>query len=487
MANRKLSGSTELAAEPADDDLVMVVDVSDATDGAGGTNKRTLWSTLKGLWTRHDLATAANDFLIASGSGVFVKKTLVETKAVLGLTIVQPAVNILTLTNAAASTLALNITAAKTLTLTATDNYALTVAGTASVAGTNTGDVTLAGTPDYLTISGQAITRALINLTTHVTGILPSANGGTGVNNSGTLTNATNTTITGGGTLALAGYTLTVPATGTAALLGTANVFTQQVTISGATLYITGTSFIPLKLERISDDANSQGLRYVKARGTPSVPTGIQSGDQIARFMAIGYLDDGTLPNAGSGEDFITVNASENYTSTARGRYTSFKTTSIGSINSTERLRIDAAGNFGFATTTPTNLLSLGGNAARIVWMERHTTSNTAGNTLTITAGGATASATNKAGGALILQGGLSTGSAESGVTIQGCVAGASGTADRTQTTMIQVLGNKIGLFSSTPVVQQTGCAVPTDLATAITAITALRTALNNYGLTTVV
>ena len=60
-----------------------------------------------------------------------------------------------------------------------------------------------------------------VSLTTQVSGILPPANGGTGVSNAGTLTNASNTTITGGGTLALAGFTLTVPATGTAALLGT--------------------------------------------------------------------------------------------------------------------------------------------------------------------------------------------------------------------------------------------------------------------------
>jgi hypothetical protein len=44
-----------------------------------------------------------------------------------------------------------------------------------------------------------------------------------------------------------------------------------------------------------------------------------------------------------------------------------------------------------------------------------------------------------------------------------------------------------IGFFGATAVVKQTGCAVPTDLATCITAITALRTALNNLGLTTVV
>jgi len=48
-------------------------------------------------------------------------------------------------------------------------------------AGTdNSTDVTLAGSLDYLTISGQAITRNSIDLTTDVTGALPIANGGTG-------------------------------------------------------------------------------------------------------------------------------------------------------------------------------------------------------------------------------------------------------------------------------------------------------------------
>lgn len=51
-----------------------------------------------------------------------------------------------------------------------------------TISGTNTGDVTLAGTPDYITISGQVITRALVNLGTHVTGNLPvtNLNSGTG-------------------------------------------------------------------------------------------------------------------------------------------------------------------------------------------------------------------------------------------------------------------------------------------------------------------
>ena len=51
-----------------------------------------------------------------------------------------------------------------------------TLSNLQSTSGTNTGDVTLAGSYDYITISGQAITRNQIDLTTDVTGVLPSAN-----------------------------------------------------------------------------------------------------------------------------------------------------------------------------------------------------------------------------------------------------------------------------------------------------------------------
>ncbi len=78
-------------------------------------------------------------------------------------------------------------------TLTASRVYSLpdktgTFAMTSDITGvnswTNTGDVTLAGTSAYITISGQVITRSLIDLTTHVTWTLPVWNGGTWVTTS---------------------------------------------------------------------------------------------------------------------------------------------------------------------------------------------------------------------------------------------------------------------------------------------------------------
>lgn len=61
-------------------------------------------------------------------------------------------------------------------------NSGITIADGASgtLSGSNSGDVTLSGTPDYITLSGQTITRGLVDLASDVTGALPVANGGTG-------------------------------------------------------------------------------------------------------------------------------------------------------------------------------------------------------------------------------------------------------------------------------------------------------------------
>ena len=59
----------------------------------------------------------------------------------------------------------------------ARDGDKITFTSTADAAGTdNSTPVTLAGTPDYLTLSGQEITLAQIDLTTDVTGNLPDGN-----------------------------------------------------------------------------------------------------------------------------------------------------------------------------------------------------------------------------------------------------------------------------------------------------------------------
>jgi len=75
---------------------------------------------------------------------------------------------------------------------------ARTVLGVDAAGTDNSTNVTLAGTPDYITISGQEITRNAIDLTADVTGTLSVANGGTGATS---LT--ANSILTGDGTNAI--------------------------------------------------------------------------------------------------------------------------------------------------------------------------------------------------------------------------------------------------------------------------------------------
>jgi hypothetical protein len=93
----------------------------------------------------------------------------------------------------------------------------------------------------------------------------------------------------------------------------------------------------------------------------------------------------------------------------------------------------------GLLTATPTIDLGMSGAAARIWGLERHSTANTAGNTLTIRAGGATTGATDKNGGSLILAPGKATGSGTSSVVIQAVAAGSAGTTDNSPATICTV------------------------------------------------
>jgi len=55
-----------------------------------------------------------------------------------------------------------------------------------------------------------------------------------------------------------------------------------------------------------------------------------------------------------------------------------------------EKMRLTGAGNLGIGCFSPTNVLSLGSGANRKIWIERRSTTNSAGRDLTIAAGGST-------------------------------------------------------------------------------------------------
>lgn len=160
---------------------------------------------------------------------------------------------------------------------------------------------------DVITALGNLglISAPTISATT-LTGIVPSANGGTGVSNAGTLTNASNTTITGGGAIALGGFTLTVPATLTVAGLGIANAFTAAQTIdngTGAMPFALGTTGLQLMgadavqniLAGYAFGNNGLVLGGTGIGGTRAAPTPTAANQVLVRFIGKGY--DGTTYN----------------------------------------------------------------------------------------------------------------------------------------------------------------------------------------------
>lgn len=178
-------------------------------------------------------------------------------------------------------------------------------------------------------------------------------------------------------------------------------------------------------------------------------------------------LDTGTPPTG--------VAVSPNYHLESNGNYVSLS--QLG----TERLRLDASGNLGVGTTTPTSLvdvngtvtatafvgdgsgltnisgsvtgsMSLDGDAARNISVDRHSTADTAGNNLTLSAGGATSGATDKNGGNLVLSSGTSTGTGSSNILFQTSPSGSTGTTDNTPATAMAITGDgNIGIGTSSP------------------------------------
>ncbi len=108
-------------------------------------------------------------------------------------------------------------------------------------------------------------------------------------------------------------------------------------------------------------------------------------------------------------------------------------------INSTKRLvhgaillalPLFSIAQIGVGTQNPTYNISLGGNSARTIGLERHTTNGNSGNSLTLLAGGAASTGTNLNGGNLILSSGISKGTGSSNILFRTYTPGASGSTD---------------------------------------------------------
>lgn len=98
------------------------------------------------------------------------------------------------------------------------------------------------------------------------------------------------------------------------------------------------------------------------ARGTSALPTAVIADDSLVLIGGAGY---GTTKFTDASVGAFVVRASGTFTDTSAPTYLTMVTTPINSIIPIERLRVDASGNVGVATTTPFGQLAvslIGGN-----------------------------------------------------------------------------------------------------------------------------
>ena len=150
----------------------------------------------------------------------------------------------------------------------------------------------------------------------------------------------------------LAGNNITV----STLTVDTAASFNQ--TLSANVLSIVNSTNDPFKLYEYSS-VDGAALRLYRFRGTPSAPLPVSSEDTLSGVRAFGAQNTSptAVPALTASIDMI---ASENFSDTARGSYIKFRTTDVGTLTISEKMRLTSTGNLGLGTPTPTSTVTDG-------------------------------------------------------------------------------------------------------------------------------
>lgn len=379
---------------------------------------------------------------------------------------------------------------------TLTDASAVTVTDAASLYVDNSplaaGSVTITNAWAILVgagnvkFSGTANSLGTITSGTWNGAVVGGTYGGTGVNNGAS-------TITVGGNLATAGAaSLPTIATGdlwhgsaTGIISGLADVATGSVLASGGVATAPAWSAAPTLTTSlttpivIGGTATSSTLTLRSTSGAGATDQILmQTASQVSRLKMISsgftILGDSTTPTPGyplviyqssaSGQALMQFINGTTGSTAADGAYfgvvgtdPTFRITQQENAgvqiatNGVNAFLVTATPRIGFITISPSYDFAFDGQAARQIGIERHLTTNTAGNGLTLSAGGATSGATNKAGGSLTLIPGVSTGSGASSVVVQAYQTSAGATSDNSASTVatFNISGTTLNVLST--------------------------------------
>ncbi|MBI4991851.1 MAG: hypothetical protein HZB99_01415 [Candidatus Harrisonbacteria bacterium] len=138
--------------------------------------------------------------------------------------------------------------------------------------------------------------------------------------------------------------------------IGTANPISQLTVVDDDP---NGTGITTINYSN-SGDTSWPAFFGLGARGTKASPTASLANDVLVFLGGRGF--DGSKFSVSS-KGRITIRASENWSGTNQGAYMTFDTTQTGGTTRTEKMRLTDTGNLGIGTTTPSQLLSVQGNA----------------------------------------------------------------------------------------------------------------------------